>query len=84
MESCCRRSPWCIPSLVRIGTHFVHFLKSRRQIFSLKTISSSEGKGVNEDFEFFVVSKQASKQINKYDISKQIGKKRSEQQVASY
>ena len=25
MESCCRRSPWCPASLVRIGTHLVHF-----------------------------------------------------------
>ena len=42
VESCGRKSPWCIPSLVRIGTHLVHFLKSRRQIFSMKSIKSSK------------------------------------------
>ena len=40
--SCCRRSLWSTPSLVRIRTHLVHFLKSRRQIFSMKSIKSSK------------------------------------------
>ena len=42
VESCGRKSPWCTPSLVRIGTHLVHFLMSRRQIFSIKSIKSSK------------------------------------------
>ena len=42
VESYGRRSPWSTPSLVRIVTHFVHFLKSWRQIFSIKTIKSSK------------------------------------------
>ena len=42
VESCGRTSPWCSPSLVRIGTHLVHFWKSRRQIFSIKSTKSSK------------------------------------------
>ena len=42
VESCCKGSPWCTPSLVRIGSHLAHFLMSRRQIFSIKSIKSSK------------------------------------------
>ena len=42
VESCCRRSPWCSPSLVRIGSHLVHFLMSKRQIFSIKSLKNSK------------------------------------------
>ena len=42
VESCGRRSPWCIPNLVIMGTHLVYFSKCRRQIFSIKSIKSSK------------------------------------------
>ena len=46
VESCGRTSPWCTPILVRIGTHLVHFWKSRRQNSSIKSTKNS--KIVNE------------------------------------
>ena len=42
VESCGRTSPWCTPILVRIGTHLVHFWKSRRQNFSIKSTKRSK------------------------------------------
>ena len=46
VESCGRTSPWCTPILVTIGTHLVHFWKSRRQNSSIKSTKNS--KIVNE------------------------------------